>query len=786
MRELLNDFKLEAAEHHQAMVAGFIELEKNIGKPVDMALVEVVFRDIHSLKGAARAVNLITIEQLSMSMENVLHKVKKKELNLRPEMFDLFYKATDTLQELLAEIDNPIKSVTQNSISPLLKSLEQIAKPASSLPGFSFFNQPSISQNQTSEPEIKVQSTPVTPISVSQDEISHTVSGEDFNTKNEVTPVAIDNEPSHGITSNVVEKETVRVATSKLYDILRQAEEMISIKAVLDFQVEQLHNVESQFSAWRKRQEELLLSFTLDHPGIADQRIEGFCRDKEFLKKHEADLTSQCVNLEQVKRSAGRAIDDLLLDIKKTLMHPFSSLLAVVPRIVRDLCKEYNKEIDLQIKGDEIEIDRRILEEMKNPLIHLIRNCIDHGIETKEVRKNAKKNESGSLRISITQDLSQKIQIRISDDGAGINTEKLLSSAIRNGVIKKEDVDRLSESEIHQLIFASGVSTSPFITDVSGRGLGMAIVAEKVEKIGGSIDIKTVPGKGTTFQITLPQTLAAFRGILVKTHGHFFIIPTASVLSAIRIKASNIKTVESKKVVIFSNEPLALVNLGDVLGLPPRRSRKDSGHNMPGLVLHSSHKKIIFALDEVFGEREGVVKNLGSQLKHVKNIAGTTLLGDGKIVPILNTSELVESASAHVSVTELEVPKTTLDQAEPEQKHLLVVEDSITVRNMLRSLLEAAGFSVKTAVDGIDGYSLLQSEKFNLVVSDIEMPRMNGFELTAKIRQDAALTDLPVVLVTTLDSKDDRQRGMDSGANAYIVKGSFEKSNLIETINRLI
>lgn len=773
LRDLLNDFRIEAREHHQAIVDGLLKLEKN----TDPAIVEIVFREIHSLKGAARAVNLTAIEQLCMNMENFFQKIKKGNLQLRAEMFDTLYNAADTLQVLLIEVDSGQKTISQNTLTQIALQLNSYSNIQNANPPAAATDNDKSKTNPLSE-TAKVQSAVIPKPDLQPDRMN--ITG-----KTEVVDLPINEAGAVDTEKKTIkENETVRVDTTKLYRLLAQAEDMISIKTALDYQTEQIGAIATHFGFWRKKMEEDSLTFQ----SVDSQQNEGvheFCvHQKEFLKKNEAELFRVRDHLNSLQRAASRSIDEFLLTIKKTLMYPFSSLLSIAPRIIRDLGKEFNKEISFSVSGDDIEIDRRILEEMKDPLIHLIRNCIDHGIESKEQRLKSKKPVQGSLNIAISQIMGQKIEIRISDDGAGINQAKLIESAIKNGILKKNEASGLSESEINKLIFTSGISTSPYITDVSGRGLGMAIVAEKVEKIGGSIEIESVHGKGTVFIIVLPQTLAAFRGILVKTSGQYFMIPTVSVLSAVRIGPKDIKTMESKQVVTYNNEPLSLVNLSQILGLPERMSQKEKESHLTGLVIYSSHKKMIFSVDEIYGEKEGVVKNLGPQLKHVRNIAGSTLLGDGRLVPVLQVQDLVESSTQ--SVIHMQGDSDSSQNQIKQTANILIVEDSITVRNMLRNLIEAAGFNVKTAVDGLDGLNQLKSGNFNLVVSDIEMPRMNGFELTSTIRQEARFADLPVILVTTLDSPDDRQRGMNSGANAYIVKGSFEKSNLIETINQLI
>jgi two-component system chemotaxis sensor kinase CheA len=434
-------------------------------------------------------------------------------------------------------------------------------------------------------------------------------------------------------------------------------------------------------------------------------------------------------------------------------------------------------------EGD-IEIDRRILEEMKDPLIHLTRNCIDHGIEKPEERSHRQKTLSGTIKIAVSHTDSKKVEIIISDDGAGIDFAKIKSSAVRLGIISQEDADKLDEQKALSLIFQSGVTASLIITDISGRGLGLAIVREKVEKLGGSISCETKTGAGTTFRIVLPLTLATYRGILVRLNEHLFVLPTVNMDSVKRIKRDEIKTIENRETISLDGSAVSLVPLSAVLELPQKEKKDESREFIQAVVLSAADKCIAFSVDEVLNEQEVLVKSLGKQLSRVRNIAGATILGTGKVVPILNIPDLMKSAvkvSAAPAVATVAAPEEIR-----ERKSVLVVEDSITARTLLKNILETSGFDVKTAVDGIDAFTVLKTGDFDLVVSDVDMPRMNGFDLTAKIRSDKKLADMPVMLVTALESREDRERGIDVGANAYIVKSSFVQSNLLETIRRLI
>jgi len=710
LRELLADFKIEAAEHQHVIAECMLLLEKQPPPGEYQKIIETTFREFHSLKGAARAVNQGDIERLCQAMEGVFHQLKEGRALLTPPLFDLIFSGADVLNTLLSG-----QGSRTNNLPQLLKAIE---------------NQVDVinldQQSATSEHAFTLQQVETT---ASDAESKVTVSTTQYE------PVSNEQQ---------TQKETVRIATSKLNSILRQSEEFISARAELDYYIREMDR--------------------LNHPEL------------QLLRR----------DLVKFNHTFSRMVDELVHDIKNTLLFPFSSLTDIVPMIVRDLGREFGKEIDLAITGAETEIDRRILEEMKDPLIHLIRNCIDHGVEKPDVRIRNGKPARGTIKISISQESGRKVDIVLCDDGAGIDREKLRESALKNSVVSSQNLDLMNDQEILNLIFRSGVTTSPMITDLSGRGLGMAIVAAKVEGLGGSITIESEAGQGTSFVISLPLSLSTFRGVVVRVFSQLFVVPTSAIERVIRINTHDIMYAESKPFLSLNGENIALIKLADTLGLTERRQRQTNEFNFPVLIVTMAHRKIGFLVDEVLAEQEGVVKDLGPQLVHVRNLAGATVLGSGQVIPILHVPELIESVlSMHQTAGTLHQAAEPDDSTEKQIK-ILVAEDSITSRMLLRNILETAGFQVKTAVDGLEAFQILQNDPFDLVVTDVEMPGMNGFELTSKIRTDARFMAIPVVLVTALSSDWDRQRGLEAGANAYIVKSNFEQSNLVETIHRLI
>jgi two-component system chemotaxis sensor kinase CheA len=334
-----------------------------------------------------------------------------------------------------------------------------------------------------------------------------------------------------------------------------------------------------------------------------------------------------------------------------------------------------------------------------------------------------------------------------------------------------------------RLIYRSGVSTSPIITNISGRGLGLAIVQEKVERLGGTISLVTHRDRGTTFSMSLPLNLATFRGLVVRAGEGIFVIPTMSVERVGRVKREDVKTVENRQTIPLDGQVLSLVRLAEALEVASEDSTADSANTLPVVVVTSADNRLAFAVEEILDEQEVLVKTLGRQLSRVRNIVGASLLATGKVVPVLNVQDLMKSA---VKAPAAPVRVSAAKKVAARPKSILVVEDSITARSLLKNILEVAGYAIKTAIDGIDAFTALKTGDFDLVVSDVDMPRMSGFDLTAAIRADKKLSEMPIVLVTALESREHRERGVEVGANAYIVKSSFDQSDLLETIKRLI
>ena len=767
LKKLLATFRVEADEHLKAMSSGLLELEKTAAGMQQTELVEKIFREAHSLKGAARAVNLTGIESVCQSLESVFAALKGGQLVVSAPLFDLLHQAVDAAGRLLAP-DGSASGVLQPAIMELIRRLDGALKgplpdpemPAPAAPAYD-------------PAPVPVPAAPAEPPAATASR----------------TPL-----PAASLVS-----ETVRVSTAKLDAVMRQVEELLSPRLASGQRARELRETSAALAAWKKERARIqpalrVVERTLER----NHRVNGATKEQQELPKlleyldgeshHMKTLEDRLASLarsaEHDQRTLAGMTDNLLHDVKEMHLLPFSSLLEIFPRLIRDLAREQAKEVELVVQGGEIEVDRRILEEMKDPLIHILRNCIDHGLEKPAAREQEHKPSRGTITITISQRDSGKVEILVSDDGAGIDAAQVKSAARKLGIVSPEEMDQLGEQEAIALIFRSGISTSPIITEVSGRGLGLAIVREKVERLGGTITLESRHDAGTSLRIVLPLTLATYRGVLVRAGEQLFVIPATTVERVTRVADKDIRTVENRETIPLDGQTVSLVRLSDVLDMPRRNAAGEPGVNTQAVVLSLGAVRVAFRVDEILGEQEVLVKALGPQLARVRNVAGASVLGTGQVVPVLNVPDLMKSAvkpmTSSLGLVAAEKSAATKKQS------ILVVEDSITARSLLKNILESGGYHVTTAVDGIDAYTTLKTGAFDLVVSDVEMPRMDGFGLTEKVRSDKQLAELPIVLVTALGSREHRERGIDAGANAYIIKSSFDQSNLLEVIARLI
>jgi len=680
-------FRVEADEHLEVLAANVLELEREPPAERARELVEATFREMHTLKGAARSVGLRDVEGLCQACESLLSVMREA--------------GTVPGAALLARLDEAVRAigalVAGEALDVPLAALVERVERAAADPA-----------------AVRAEPVPAGP-------------------------------PAEARAPRPAADGVVRMPTEKLDELLRRGDDLLAIKFAAD---DSLADAEALAAEIRRARVQL-------------ERTGG--ADAGELRALEVAGRSMVARLQRDRRLLGTAVDGVLEEARHTRMTPAASGLQRFPMMVRDLAREAGKEAEWVAVGGELEVDRRVLDAIKDPLLHLARNAVDHGIEPPDAREAAGKPRRGRVTATVSSLEGGRVEIVVEDDGRGLDLAQVREAARRAGLLDSGAEDELGHDAALALILRSGVSTSFVVTDVSGRGLGLAIVQERIERLGGELRIESRPGQGTSVRVVVPATIATFRGLPVRAGGRIFLLP--------------VRAVERVVAPDDADPALPVTGLTDLLGID-----EADGDPQACAVVRAGDACAGLLVEEVLGDREVLVKDLPPPLVHLHHVAGAGLMDADELVLILRPADLVAGAHAGGRRRPAAPAEPALDAP---ASTILVVDDALTTRAMERSLLELAGYRVEVAVDGLEAWTMLRGGGFDLVVSDVDMPRMDGFELTARIRADPELADLPVVLVTALEGHEDKERGLEAGASAYVVKSSFERSNLLETIRRL-
>ncbi len=748
MQQLMSTFKDEAEEHLEVINKQLLELEKNPSGETQELLQEV-FREAHSLKGAARAVEATAVETCAHSIESMFAAAKRGELSLGPAEFDLLYEGLDFMTTALSAAVEGTPAPDQIGLQRRLSSV--LAKCATD-------------QNSARVPAPEAKQAPIEP-KPSQ------------GPGPETTPA-----PKKGGSA----EETVRVSTRKLDALMTHVEELLVSKIRTEQRVAELKSLRNSLQEWQKTWQKKRSAYDkLRREPREDNReiITFLGENQENLKYFWSHTNSLLQEFSKDSMRMSLITEELQEDIRRARMLPVASVFESFKRTVRDLARQQGKQVNLVICGTETELDKKLIEGIKDPLMHIIRNSVDHGIETPEIRVAAGKPAAGTIQLSASQQ-GNGIKIEVEDDGAGIDCEKIRAKAQAKGMISAQEARSLSDDDARLMIFQSGFSTATKVTSVSGRGVGLDVVKTNIEKLNGLVTVTASPGGGTRISLSLPLTLSTSRVLLIEVSGETFAVPTTSVERIVRANAEDIFTVGDKNVIQIEGRSISLVGVSDVLELPAKL-KKGGSSKLPVIVLGAAEKRVAFVVDSLVGEMEIVIKSLGKMLSRVRNVSGATVLGSGQVVMILNVADMIKSARG-VSYRSAASDRTATEAGTKKSVAVLVVDDSITTRIMEKNILESAGYRVTMAQDGVEALETLKQQHFDLIVSDVDMPRMNGFELTTRVKESDELQELPVVLVTSLDSAADKAQGLECGADAYIVKHSFDQRDLLDTIKQLV
>ena len=791
-RQLIETFRGEADEHLTDIAEGLLTLEKK-GAAVSPDITERIYRKTHSLKGAARAVNFPEIVSVCQNLENVFSLMQKGVFVPGEDEFDLFHRTLKTIRGLLAED----KSSGDTSVN-IIRSLRKLSRE----------NQPATADGDARRPDIipgeKKNYSEEEPDSRECDGIQEP----DREADNGNAGGKESSEPDSGSLSSLSPgygyedfgagksvRDTVKISAKKLDGLIQGSDDLLTTRLLITQRMRELEDMISGFNLWRWNESQnfndiynirkTLMSEDISVlPPDFIQSLEHILKFLEFNRDFVTNLRHDLerhVRATEIDRSSLEAstseISDLIHD---AVLIPFSTILNPFSEHVRELSRALGKDAQLVTEGGNIEMDRRILESLSDPLLHLIRNSLDHGIERPEERAALGKPVKGVVSIRIFPLSGSRVGIKISDDGAGIDTRKVRRTAVDKGIISTRKEEKLSDEEVKNLIFRSGLTTSPMITEFSGRGLGLAIVVDAITHLNGDIEVLSEKGKGTEITIRLPLRLATFRGVIVNSCGQTFIFPKQQVKKVIAVDPGDISSKGMHHTVRYRGDSIGLIKLSDVFGVYEYEKSGREGRKIPVVILSYGIGQIGFIVDEIIRVQEIVVRNLGSQLKHIKKVSGASVLGNGDIALVIDPLELIEEA-LNDSYLKKRAPGFVDISG-----RVLVVEDSVTSRFYIKKILENSGYLVETATNGIEGLSKLKEKGADIVISDVDMPRMSGFTLTEKIRAEEHFADIPVILVTSLDTPEDRQQGAFYGANAYITKKGFNEGNFLSLVGDLL
>ncbi len=787
--ELRDLFKMECEEHLQNLEEGLLFLEKS---PDDQARLKDVFREAHSLKGASRMLGVLDVETLSHRFEDLLGQAKHGKIKLTSPIVDRLCRGLDDIRKLVNEAvtGNPANVDIDQALALLKGNPPQPAKSSTPV---------------VPEPEpapVPAAAEPIAEIQTEPAEYPPEIELADEQPAAELPEVdAVDTptrnpESRSGIKTDAPKKatgvsetesyriETIRVKPEKLDGLMTLAGELTVTNLRFIRRLGQIEEIMSLWEDFNRDVAQLESYLSVESVGINGKLHDTVLSHQERL----ATLLGQ-LKIESSEDSA--RLDFIATNIEEGIrtarLLPLSTIFNLFPRMVRDLAQQQQKQINLILEGGETTADKRILEEMKDPLMHIIRNAIDHGIEPSSQRQVSGKPLVATIHIRAYQ-TATNVVIEIEDDGQGLDIEAIKSKAIARKVCRAEEINEMTDSQIFMLIFNSGFSTSAIVTDVSGRGVGLDVVRTNVERLKGTIRVDSKLSQGCTFRIHLPVTLATTRVLIAAVDGWKYAIPVEFVNTLLKISQTDVFSIEGRETIVMDKHPTSIARLSTLLELDMDGSNGNGNgsastrNEHPCIILQVGDDRLGVLVDDLVDEQEIVLKPHSGLLTRIRNVSGAAILGTGEVCTVLNPVDLIRSVQKRSVPVSVDDQKTGLDK----KQVLLLVEDSITTRTQEKRILEGSSYEVVTAVDGVDGFTKLTSQSFDAVISDIEMPNMDGLALTEKIRQNTKYSDLPIILVTSLASEDDKRRGVEAGANAYITKSGFDQQVLLDTLKRLI
>ncbi|GAA7049491.1 chemotaxis histidine kinase/response regulator CheAY2 [Helicobacter pylori] len=783
LQEIMEDFLIEAFEMNEQLDQDLVELEHN---PEDLDLLNRIFRVAHTIKGSSSFLNLNILTHLTHNMEDVLNRARKGEIKITPDIMDVVLRSIDLMKTLLVTIrdtGSDTNNGKENEIEEAVKQLQAIT--SQNLEGAKEGTKEA--PKKENQEEAKKEN-----IKENQENKAKAPTAENSASDN---PLA--NEPDLDYTNmsaEEVEAEIERLLNKRQEaDKERRAQKKQEAKPKQEVapktetpktETPKAPKTETKTKAKADTEENKAPSIGVEQTVRVDVRrldhlmnlIGELVLGKNRLIRIYGDVEERydgekfLEELNQVVSSISAVTTDLQLAVMKTRMQPVGKVFNKFPRMVRDLSRELGKSIELIIEGEETELDKSIVEEIGDPLIHIIRNSCDHGIEPLEERRRLNKPETGKVQLSAYNE-GNHIVIKISDDGKGLDPVMLKEKAVEKGVISERDAEGMSDREAFNLIFKPGFSTAKVVSNVSGRGVGMDVVKTNIEKLNGIIEIDSEVGVGTTQKLKIPLTLAIIQALLVGVQEEYYAIPLSSVLETVRISQDEIYTVDGKSVLRLRDEVLSLVRLSDIFKVD---AILESNSDVYVVIIGLADQKIGVIVDYLIGQEEVVIKSLGYYLKNTRGIAGATVRGDGKITLIVDVGAMMDMAkSIKVNITTLmNESENTKSKNSPSDYVVLAIDDSSTDRAIIRKCLKPLGITLLEASNGLEGLEMLKNgdKTPDAILVDIEMPKMDGYTFASEVRKYNKFKNLPLIAVTSRVTKTDRMRGVESGMTEYITK----------------
>ncbi|KIM00382.1 Signal transduction histidine kinase CheA [Paramagnetospirillum magnetotacticum MS-1] len=758
---LLQAFQIEYREHVEAIRT----LLDDLGHKAEgsgLAQLDEIFRRAHSLKGAARAVDLPPIEEISHRMETLFARVRSGQAKLDSSMAMGLGHVLDVIEDWVA---------ANMANEPLPDTSDTVIALEAMIGGQAVDIHPSVAASPVVPPRpVPVPASEPPPPSAAP------------------PPVEEEEEPSSAerSASPVRPEETVRVRAEHLDRLLRSSNELLT-ETMNQRQVTQsllgLDRTLSDFDrSWRRARKNAAAA--LRDLGDYDRAI-ALERQYEALEQNLTSIGRELRSVRRRQQRTGWALrqlgNDLQQEVRQVRMVPADSIFGAFRKMVRDLARAVGKQVTVQVSGLDVEADRMVLQGLKDPVMHLLRNALSHGVEPPDERKAA--GRPAAAHVGLSFDVSEgRLVVLIEDDGRGVNFEAIRRKAVERGLFSEAQSFQMDRQSLIDIIFDPGFSTARVVDDLSGRGMGLSVVREAMAMMNGTVEVLDRQPMGTCFRLSLPLTVSTQRLFLVECQGHVYGLPTEGVDRLYRVRAEDVGTVEGKSVVFLGDRQIPLLSLAHLLALG-ESAVKVTRNVVPLVVLKNGERRVAVAIDGFLSIREGLVKDIGVPGARGTMVAGGVLLEDGDIALVLNPFEIVETFRKSGSIRVL----TTVEKpAEKRVPVILVVDDSLTTRTLEKSILEAHGYQVRLAHDGLEALGRLRAEQIDLIISDIQMPRLDGFGLLQAVKADPALKSIPLILVSSLEARADKERGLELGADAYVVKRKFDQKDLLETIEQFL